>query len=250
MEKHLTDEEAITYVEGKKRDDEVTAHLETCLACSRKVVEIDKLLSLAENMVEAEPPQQIRWNLTAAIQEERDRLKSGSQAVGMWQIAAAIALLVIGFMTGKWVTPDRTEEVIALRSQVDLLKEISLVSPLQSHSASERIQAVNMIEEEKPNASDKLINTLMKTLNTDDSPNVRYAAAQALNRFIYKENVRLALAESLERQKDPLIQIALISILVEAQEKSAVRAIKNIMDQEATAPEVKKQAEVALDILI
>lgn len=249
MEKHLTDEEAIRYAEAGSSDQEITRHLEDCSSCRRKVDEINKLLTLAANLATSEPPEEIEWNFSAALEEEKARQKNTS-AFGTWQIAAAVALLIVGFMTGKWMTPDKTEEVIALRSQVDLLKEISLVSPLQTYSASERIQAVNIIEEEKPGASDKLIATLMKTLNSDDSPNVRYAAAQALNRFIYKEEVRLALTASLERQSDPLIQLSLISMLVEAQERGAIRAIKNIMNQETTSPEVKKQAEVALEILI
>ena len=81
-------------------------------------------------------------------------------------------------------------------------------------------------------------------------PNVRYAAAQALARFIDEEDVRLRMAESLEEQTDPLIQISLISILTEAQEKHAIKPLKKILDQDSINMDVKRQADIALEILI
>lgn len=249
MNDHLTEEQVITYIEEGRSDAIIQEHLIACEPCRKKVEEFREVIELTENMTGAIPPKRIAWEFSAALEEEKRKLDRKNTLFPYWQIAAAIALLVSGFAAGKLSEPDQSDELIALRSQVDLLKEMSMVNALQTHTASERIQTVNWIEEEKTIASERLIKTLVNTLNTDESPNVRYAAAQALNRYIDQENVRLALASSLERQTDALIQIALISMLVEAGEKTAIQPIKKIIEEGANSPEVKKQAKVALDIL-
>ena len=124
-----------------------------------------------------------------------------------------------------------------------------MMNTLQPSSASERLQVVNMIEAEKPAYSEKLLNSLFTTLNTDESPNVRYAAAQALVRFMDQKDVAIRMAESLEQQTDPLIQISLISILMEAQEKHAIKPLKKLLEQDSINTDVKKQAKIALDII-
>lgn len=250
MKTHLTEEELITYLEAGKKDQAVTDHLVSCRSCQNMAAELQEIMQVVDQSPEAEPPPGVRWAFDAALEAEKLTLDKASSGFAYWQIAAAGALLVVGFFAGKLSAPDQSEKVIALQSQVELLKELSMVNTLQSHTASERIKAVNMIEEDKsPRASEKLIKTLVLTLNTDESPNVRYAAAQALNRFTGQESVRLALSESLERQDDPLIQILLISMLVEAQEKTAIKPIKDLMERDSVTPEVKKQAKVAIEIL-
>lgn len=247
MKNHLTDEQTIAWIEAGKPENEIHLHVSSCEACQKTVREYSELMLAISSTPERTPPEQIRWNVNAAISEEKATLNN--TPFGYWQIAAAVALLIVGFFIGKMATPDRSDEIVALQSQVDLLRELTTVNTLQTHTASERIQAVHMIEEKQTRASEKLIATLMNTLNTDESPNVRYAAAQALNRFINQQEVRLALAKSLEIQTDALIQLALISMLVEAQEKNAIKPIKKIINEETISPEVKKQARVALDIL-
>ncbi len=244
---HLTDEDLVAYLEGD-RSPEREDHLRKCDTCQSRMKETEELLLLMETTRELDPPASIAWNVAEAIREERNE-GSPSRNIPFWQIAAAVALLVVGFAVGQWSVTDHRDEVIALRSQVDLLKEVSMINALQTSTASQRLQVVSRIEEEKSGASDQLVATLMKTLNTDESPNVRYAAAQALARFTDQEQVRLELSKSLEYQSDPLIQIALISILMEAQERNAVRPLRKLLDAEGTSPEVKQQAKVALEIL-
>lgn len=246
--RHLVDEELIGYLENPSEYPGVEDHLNGCGLCQEELKKIQELLTAMQHSPEVDVPDTIALALERAIAEEGTTM--GRQINWpYWQIAAAIALLVVGFSFGKWVSNDK-DQVIALQSQVDLLKELTMVSALQNPTASQRIQAVHNIEGNQGTTNSKVIGTLIKTLNTDESPNVRYAAAQALGRFSDLENVRLELAKSLELQADPLIQIALISILTEAQEKNAIRPLQQLLEAENTAPEVKRQAEVALEILI
>ena len=75
------------------------------------------------------------------------------------------------------------------------------------------------------------------------------SALQALKKFIAEEDVKAELVKSLEAQSDPLIQISLITILVEAEERSAIAPLKDMIKNEQTTPEVKQQAEVAIQVL-
>ena len=105
---------------------------------------------------------------------------------------------------------------------------------------------MNQIQSTKEAINPELVSTLINTLNSDESPNVRYAALQALEKYVDYTDVRSELVKSLESQQDPLIQISLITILVEAEERSAIAPLKDIINNEDVSPEVKQQAEVAI----
>lgn len=242
---HLTEEEIIEYIESGMQDAESHAHIEKCEMCQKQLAEYREVIQLMEESEEVTPPSSIGLEISRAIAEESTP-KSSFQ---YWQIAAAVALLVVGYFGGKLSVEDRRGEILALESQVEVLKEVAMTNALHNSSASERLQVVNRIEATEPVTSKNLVKTLLKTLNTDESPNVRYAAAQALARFADDAEVRKELALSLELQNDALIQIALISILMEAQEKHAIRPLKKMLDEEHISPEVKRQAQIALDVL-
>ncbi|MEQ8470291.1 MAG: HEAT repeat domain-containing protein [Marinoscillum sp.] len=243
--KHLTEEEIIAYIEADMRDLDTQAHITECAVCQNQLAEYQEVLQLMNTSREVDPPSSIGLEVSKAI-AEASAPRSG---FNYWQIAAAIALLIVGYFGGKLTVEDRSAEILALQSQVEVLKEVAMTNALHTSSASERLQVVNRIEAADPATSKNLIKTLINTLNTDESPNVRYAAAQALVRFSDDAEVRQELALSLELQEDALIQIALISILMEAQEKYAIRPLKKILKEDNISPEVKRQAQIALDVL-
>ncbi len=246
---HIEEELLIEYLDSGVITPEHKAHLAECTICQKQLADLREVIDMMDGMGDVPVPDAVQFQISTAIAEEIAR-ENQSSGFHWWQVAAGVALLIVGFAVGKLSVKDQTAEIIALQSQVDILKEVSMVNALQTSSASERLQVVNRIESEKPASSQKLLNSLFQTLNTDESPNVRYAAAQALVRFMNEEAVRVRMAESLELQSDPLIQISLISILTEAQEKHAIKPLRKILGQETINPEVKKQAQIALDILI
>ena len=246
--RHITEEELIEFLESGALEEELQSHLEECEACQLLKSELEVVMTTMSGIGHKPVPDLVQLDIAQAVAEEiaKENNRGGFQ---IWYVAAAVALLVVGFFAGKFSVDDRSGEILALQSQVDVLKEVSLMNTLKTSTASERLQVVNQIETGTSKSSTKLLNSLFLTLNTDESPNVRYAAAQALARFIDEEDARLRMAESLEEQTDPLIQISLISILTEAQEKHAIRPLKKILDQDSINIEVKKQAKIALEIL-
>lgn len=239
----ITDEKLIELIEGE-RNKELEAKLASDSELKKRYDQLKEVVDAFDTSSEAEVPFHIQMGMQAAIEKEKNRN-------GQWswmQLAAAVALLIIGFGAGKMGGSSSSGELSALRDEIQSLKEVTLTSRLQRHSASERIMAVNQIEE-KTSVNKQLISTLITTLNSDESPNVRYAALQALKKFIGEEDVRAELVKSLDSQFDPLIQISLITILVEAEERSAIAPLKQIIENEQIAPEVKQQAEVAIQVL-
>lgn len=243
---HYTEDELIGFLESGQPNEVLASHLKDCPVCAERCSQLKTVMD-AMHRASVQPPVGVSLRFEEMIQEET---RTNTSSFSWYQLAAAVALVIAGFLVGKWTADDHREEVIALQSQVDLLKEMTVLGALSQQTASERIQAVQQIESSAAPANDAVVEALIRTLNTDESPNVRYAAAQALQRFTQLEKVRTALAQSLELQQDPLIQIALISILVEAQEKQAIGPIQKLLEQRDVAPEVKKQGQVALQILI
>lgn len=246
MSKHLTDEELLSLLEGDQSEP-LEKHLNECGECSGRLKEFRHLTQAMAASREAKPSDSLRWDFLAAIEEEKKSL--GRSADFAWlKIAAVVTLAVVSFLLGKWSVTDQSEKIAAIENEVAQLRNASLQQLATSSSASQRITAVNQME--KVGADRNLVMTLIKILNSDESPNVRYAAVQALGKMLDDELVRNQLVKALEVQSDPLIQIALITILTEADEKSAIAPVKDLIKDEKTSPEVKRQAEIALQILI
>jgi hypothetical protein len=62
--------------------------------------------------------------------------------------------------------------------------------------------------------------------------------------------VRQGLIQSLSRQTSPLVQIALIDLIVELREKRATEALKELMTAEKINNEVKLRAEWGIQQLL
>jgi hypothetical protein len=76
--------------------------------------------------------------------------------------------------------------------------------------------------------------------------NVRLAALDALHPSAANMTVRRGLVESLERQTSPMVQIALIDLLVELHEKDAANPLKDLMQEAGLNPEVRERGDWAL----
>ncbi|MEM9328402.1 MAG: hypothetical protein AAGA85_22225 [Bacteroidota bacterium] len=252
MSKEMTDELLLSYLEGTLPEDErsaVAEQLAGSAELAQRLEQLQMLLDTMEHTVEAEPPAASAWQFKVALQEEMDR--SAPTGSWGWRVAATVTLLVLGFAVGRLsISKTSDDQLIAMQAQLSELQQTVMQTTLQSPSASERIRAVNLIEEEVAVPSEELLKTLINTVKGDESPNVRYAALEALEPFMNSESVRLELVAALETQSDPILQIAIINWLVEAEEQAAISTIKKLIENENTSQEVKQQGQLAIDILI
>lgn len=160
-----------------------------------------------------------------------------------YRVAAAVALLVMGGGLGFWISKqhDQQEEITRLKLEMEATKSRMMSMIENQQSASQRMQGVNVALSIET-ADDEVVIALVKTLNEDPNTNVRMAALDALSKFHREPHVRKALIDALSNQKDPLVQIALIQLMVKMKEKGVVNDLRRIVEDDETMEAVKDEA--------
>ena len=139
----------------------------------------------------------------------------------------------------------RPAEIAQLQQEVRTMRQTLAVSLLEKSSAFERLQGVNLSHNlKKPDSG--LLEALLETVNTDPNINVRLAAVDALYLFYDNPIVTEGVAEMLSHQTSPLIQVALIDLIVNMHERRAVESLKNLIQSETLDPDVKEHAQLGL----
>ncbi len=168
------------------------------------------------------------------------------------QIAAGIVLLLGVFWAGAYYRQlqgaNHNPEVAALRQEVQEMKKVLADNGSAGYSASERIQVVS--QEFDPGEDREVISVLISTMNSDPNVNVRLAASEALYKLKNDQQVRTALVRSLLLQSDPLMQIALINMLVEMKEQKAVDQLQKLVQEKDLLPIVRNKAQEGIGILL
>lgn len=169
------------------------------------------------------------------------------------KFAMASITLIIGLFAGYMLrapsTPSRDQQIDALSQQVTELQEMMMLSMLEKGSATERLKAVGLTRE-MDEASKKVTNALIETLNHDENVNVRLAALEALKPYTGDGSVREALIRSIAQQESPLVQVSLAELMVALQEKAAVKEFEKIVESDKTPEPVKKKIQESIEVLI
>lgn len=170
----------------------------------------------------------------------------GLKLSGAWKIAATVALIAIGTLFGMYiVNRNNTDQIAILTKDVSATKKMVIDALENETSPSNRIKGVNaslnIIEPD-----DEILTALIHTMETDHNTNVRLAAIEALFNFIDEPNVKRVFIEGLENQKDPIIQITLINILVKIREKGALKNMQKIIEDSGSLNTVKDEAQLGI----
>ncbi len=113
---------------------------------------------------------------------------------------------------------------------------------LKQSSPSQRLLGVNKTAQvTEPDR--ELLTSLLETVNTDPNVNVRLAAVDALYLYRDRPGVRNALLASLDRQQHPMVQIALIDLLVAMREHRALQSLKDLLNDQQINEYVRERAE-------
>ncbi len=140
-------------------------------------------------------------------------------------------------------SPDTAQaQIAAMRTELKSTRQSMVLAMLQLQSASERLQAVTYsTQEAQPDP--QVLGALLHTVRYDTSVDVRLAALDALGRYGSRPEVRKGLIESMQDQQSPMVQIALIDLLVDLHDRSAVQQLKKYKQDPGVNPAVKKRAE-------
>jgi hypothetical protein len=242
---------------------EVEGHISACPDCKLELDQMRTLLTDMNSIEDQFPSEDMKVRFTDMLKEEKRALnivdmkteeKDGfiirMLSSGWGQASVGAAVLIIGFLLGfVFQLGSGGDDYRMLEKEINIMKQILMLSKLEETSASERMQAVSLIEEQD-NTDPELVSALIGTLNNDKNVNVRMAAANALAKYYNANGVKDALLSALKEQKDPLMQITLINLFVEVQEKSAVDQMQMLVIDQESPDVVKTQAQKGIRALI
>lgn len=160
-----------------------------------------------------------------------------------------LAALFVGVLLGNIFKADNSNQIDALASQLQKTQETMMLALLEKESSGDRLKAVK-ITYEMDDASNQVIDALLKTLNNDENVNVRLAAIEALADFSKNPKVRAGLIQSIQHQNSPMVQLALAELMVYLQDKKSVEAFRELMDKKEIPSEVRKQLNKKIEVLL
>jgi negative regulator of sigma E activity len=238
----------IEYLEGQMSFDEKLAfeqELKDNQELNAEFSEYSKLYSELGNIEIEKPSITLKSNFEHLLDAEIKKQQKPTKILTLKNIrsaAAIAAILVIGILVGQnWTQRDFISNMDKQTAQLIL----EMNQNMNSTSVSGRIEAVQ-VSQKFENPKSEVINTLIKTLKTDESPNVRLAAAEALDRYATKADVRAAFVTQLSSEKDPFVLIALINTLSEQKERKAIDPLENLTNAKDIAKFIKDEAHMGL----
>jgi hypothetical protein len=243
-------------------------HLLSCPSCQEEFQELNETWTRLGILKEEQPGPELRRDFyrwlesyqKELIPQQRNKWRQRfAQFPPRWQFsapamrfAAAALIIALGFGAGFFIGSGKKTangQLHVLNQEVDSLKQQVSLTLLSQPSASARLQGLAMTSRlQEPNPL--LLATLLDTLNNDPSVNVRLSVVDALYLFADREPVRAALAASLPQQTSPLVQIALIDLMVALKEKRAAIALKTLLNDKKIIPEVRERARSGISQML
>ena len=245
---------------------EVHSHMAACAACKEEVERLEETWTRMELLSGEQPDISLRarfYTMLEAYMQGRGetrpasvRAKAGDWIGMLWpnrpvlQIAFSVLFLVLGVGIGRFsntTTASRTGdgEVAKLREEVHNMVQLVTISLLQQQSASERLRGLSW-SQRVSQPDPEVLSALLQVLNYDSNVDVRLAAVDALSQFSGQQHVRQGLIQALTRQSSPLVQIALIDLLVSLHERNSVDMLKHLVKEQNLNESVKQRAEWGL----
>jgi hypothetical protein len=135
-----------------------------------------------------------------------------------------------------------------LQDEVHNMRQLVTLSLLQQQSDSERLRGVDFSVRADPSDT-QVLSALLHAVNYDSSVNVRLAAVDALRKFGTRPEVRGTLDQSLVKQDSPLVQIALIDLIVDTRDRGALATLAHLEQNPTADKNVKEKAQWGVEQL-
>jgi HEAT repeat protein len=246
----------IDHIDGKLTGElgkYVERHIEKHPEARKEYNELKTVIELLNQEEEFEVPEKGKADFLKMIEEEKKQkqdaveisMKRRFSLSKVYRVAAAVALIMMGYVGSRWVHDIRPSDFTALQNEVKNMKELVIMTMMKQESASERIKGVLTVHDLEE-ADENILNALIMTMNNDDNVNVRMAAVEALTYYADYEMVKSAFIQALLNQDNPTVQIKLITILVNLDEKRAVQPFQKMLDDENISTFVKDEAQYGL----
>ena len=260
------------YLQGTlkaEQDESVEKHIAECADCREEVAIWKKLSLLPVEQPSATSRERFEAMLQAYQTGRNDKAATGverAKSASVWSwlrspmgaVAWSAALLIIGIFSGVSAgnyfgnrpthSNANQDEIAAMHAELANMKQVVVLSMLQQQSASERLQAVSYSRREDQ-LDPQVMSALVHTLRYDGSVDVRLAALDALSRHGAQPQVHKGVVDALQEQQSPLVQVALIDLMVEWRDPDAAQRLRNFVQTPNLNPTVKQRADWALSKL-
>jgi hypothetical protein len=239
---------------------ELKRHLEDCAACRQEAEGLATLWRKLDSLPSPEPPAQMRDRFYAALGAYGEGFSAASprqrHQVNLWTnwlpMGVAAAALLIGLGLGYAVNSQKggreSSEISQLRGEVNGMRELVALSLLRQQSASERLRGVSWANQVE-SSDGQVLAALLDSVNHDPNVNVRLAAADALRTFAMTTAARTEIARAITLQSAPLVQIALIDLVVDLKDHGAITELKQVAENNSLNPSVRERATWAVERL-
>jgi hypothetical protein len=256
------------YLQGSlkaEQDSLVEQHLVECADCREEVVIWKKLSLLPVEKPGAESRERFEAMLRAYQTGRSDKASGGFERAkrgSIWSwlrspvgaVAWSAALLVMGLFAGNYLgsrtthTNSDQDEIKTMQRDLANMKQMVVLSMLQQQSASERLQGVSYSRREDQ-LDPQVMSALVHTLRYDGSVDVRLAALDALSRHGAQPQVHKGVVDALQEQQSPLVQVALIDLMLEWRDLDAAQRLRDFVQTPNLNPAVRQRADWALSRL-
>jgi len=254
MEKEKLEALLIEYIDGTLTESErlaVEHELKVNEHANKMFRQLQEVMDVMQTSSRIEPSVKLKLGFEEFLKQEMFSTKKSKTVLfqpGFYRVAAAIALLIIGGGVGFWISREQrqADEFEAVKKEMELTKKMMMAMLDNQQSASQRVLGATVAYNDIEKADDEIVQALIEAMNDDENTNVRIAALEALGKFHNQPHVRKALIASLRTQKDPLVQIALIRLMVEMKEKNITKELERISNDEEALPAVKEEAQAGI----
>jgi anti-sigma factor RsiW len=243
----------------------VRAHLELCDSCRLEFRSMKGLWDALGSLPAEEPDDAVRVRFYEMLKryETREfrniarvrpsmgsRLKRFFPARPVFQFALGLALLAAGIFAGYRMKgePAADTELAQLHNEVRGISRLLTISLLQQESASERLRGVSW-SYRTAEPDPEITAALLEALKYDPNMNVRLAALDALSRNPNQSGLRQDLIRSLPKQSSPLVQAAIVDLMIQFHEKGSIDVFKQMVRDPNLDPSVKRKIEQGIQEL-
>jgi len=257
----------------------VASHREGCAACREAAAEFSALWADLGAMPHLTPSPALRARFYAMLEGEQRAVASRAAAteaagnraasraglgasfsewLSRWwprrpaiQFAVAAACLVLGIFGGNLLSnrAARDAEISQLQQEIASTRQMVALSLLQQPTASGRLQGVDWADR-VGSGTTEIATALLRVLDEDSSIHVRLAAAHRLRQYLAAPEVRQGLVATLPRQSSPLVQIAVIDLLVASRDRGSAGALQKLLDDELLNQDVRQRAKRGVEQLL
>jgi len=250
-------EQIADYLSGslnQTASEDLHEHFAHCTACKQEAEALTETWRMMGLLEQEEPSTALRSRFYQSLEAYRQGATAAASSPtprrswfgwSDWvpRLAWSAAVLIAGVALGHYLTQRGSNpgDLARLQDEVHNMRQMVTLALLEQQSASDRLRGVDYAYHVEQSDT-QVLSALLHAVNHDPNVNVRLAAVDALRKFAASPAVRNTLAQSLAKQDSPMVQIALIDLIVEMRDRGATPALRTLEANPVANKDVKARA--------